>query len=130
MFGGMKIYTVHAKPDMVNAAEKPKFVREGFNLFAFLFTGLWTLYHRLWWPTAILVAVNVALIALGKRHLFPAETLTIIQVAVQILVGYMANDWLRAKLQRRGYVIVDIVAADSELRAEQRYFDRYLASAS
>jgi hypothetical protein len=43
-------------------------------------------------------------------------------------VGFQGTDWQRARLKRRGYVTADITTGDSQLRAEQRYFDRYFAA--
>lgn len=124
----MKIYTVHAKPDNKGSYEKPILLREGFNIYAFLFTFLWALYHRLWLVAAVIFCVNTAFVFLNEMHyLSPAHT-SIIQLAVNILIGFHANDWLRSALTRRGYIMADIAASDSQLRAEQRYFERYIAS--
>lgn len=128
-FGGMKIYTVHVKPG-AGGSEKPVFVREGFNWMAFLFTGLWALYQRLWWPAFFIAVFNVALITAGRHHAVSSESVSIIQLGFQVLIGYLGNDWLRARLRHRGYVMADITAADSQLRAEQRYFERYLAASA
>ena len=55
MFGLFKsqiAYTVHEQPqppaDREERAERLKFVREGFSLFAFVFPPLWMLVNRLW----------------------------------------------------------------------------------
>ncbi len=125
---GMKIYTVHVKPGVAHAQDKPIFLREGFNWMAFVFIGFWALYHRLWWQALAIVAFNIFIISLGEQHALSIESVNAIQLGLHVLVGYLANDWLRAKLQRRGYAMSDITAADSLLRAEQRYFERYLAA--
>lgn len=124
----MKIYTVHVKPGTLNAAENPVFIREGFNWLAFFFTFLWALYHRLWLIALLLLAYNMALMSLGKAHFFSAAGIGILQLAMQVFVGFHAGDWQRQALARRGYIIADIATGDSLLRAEQRYFERYLAA--
>ena len=128
-FGGMKIYTVHIKSGTSNAYEKPIFVKEGFNIFAFLFTFLWALYQRLWIVAVFIFAVNTALALISKSQFMSADVLGIVQIAFNVMVGFHGNDWIRSALTKRGYIMVDIVASDSQLRAEQRYFDRYLAYA-
>ncbi len=130
MFGGMKIYTVHIKPGAENAAQPPLFVREGFNWLAFLLTGFWALYHRLWLPLLLILAFNGTLIAAGNEQLLSRFSLLAVHMGFQVIVGFAANDWLRAKLARSGYIMADITAADSRLRAEQRYFERSLAVAA
>lgn len=127
MFHSLKIYTVHVKPGAASPQEQPVFVREGFNWMAFLFTGLWTLYQRLWWPTLFVVGFNAVLMKFGQ-HLLSSESIGIAQLGFQLLVGYLGNDWIRARLKRQGYILADITAADSQPRAEQRYFERYLAA--
>lgn len=127
MFGrGMKIYTVHVRPE-AGAEPKPVFIREGFNFFAFLFSALWALYHRLWLPGFLLLALNGALMFFVRDGLMHQEVVTVIQLGVNALVGFQANDWRRAGLARRGYILADIAAADSLLSAQQRYFERALA---
>lgn len=129
MFNRMKIYTVHIKSGAVSPYEKPVFVREGFNVFAFLFTLLWAFYHRLWLPVLLILAVNATLMMLAKNHVMSFDSASIMQMGFNVFVGFQANDWLRSGLARRGYIVADIAAADSKLRAEQRYFERYLAGA-
>lgn len=121
---GMKIYTVHIPANDQNAQEKAVFLREGFNWMAFLFTGLWALYHRLWLLVLYIVLFNVALMSLEQEAIISSSGAITIQLGFQVLVGFHANDWLRAKLAKRGYIMADISAADSLLRAEQRYFER------
>ena len=127
MFHRLKIFTVHIKPDEKQPYAQPVFVREGFNIYAFVLTFLWALYHRLWIPAAGILAINFAVLALGEIHLISAGSVAILQFMVQILVGFHANDWLRAGFAKRGYIMADVTAGDSLLRAEQRYFERYLA---
>jgi hypothetical protein len=125
----MKIYTVHIKPDGANAAEQPVFVKEGFNIWAFLLTFLWALYHRLWLPALLLLAVNLLLVFLLKHHVFAASSVGVLHLTMHYIAGSYGNDWIRARLTRLGYIMVDVAASDSLLRAEQRYFERYLAAA-
>ena len=126
MFGRLKIYTVHARPD--NAEEPPVLVREGFNFLAFLFTFLWAFYHRLWLPGFFLFLANAFLLGVGHAQIMTPESLLIIQLAFQIVVGFQANDWLRAGLARRGYAMQDVAAAANRLAAGQRYFERVLSA--
>jgi hypothetical protein len=129
IFNRMNIYTVHVKPES-GLKQKPVFIREGFNLAAFIFAAFWTLYQRLWLPSMFVVAFNLFIIFLASQPWLSPATLTVLDMGLHMVVGFMANDWLRAGMQKRGYVFADITAADSLLRAEQRYFERYLATTS
>lgn len=126
----MKIYTVHVKPGTVSPYEKPVFVSEGFNVWAFIFTLFWAIYQRMWGMSLALVALNIAFVSMGKAHILSEDSLIIVQLAVNVIIGFCANDWQRAKLAKSGYIVADISAGDSLLRAEQRYFERYLAHAA
>jgi hypothetical protein len=127
MFGRMKIYTVHIKPGTNDALEKPVFVREGFNVWAFLFTFVHALYHRLWLHALAIMTLTVLI---AESHMLSHSSIMVLQLALQLIVGFSANDWKRAALSRRGYIMTDIAASDNLLRAEQRYFERMLKPAS
>lgn len=130
MFGWMQIYTVHVMPDDIGVRQKPIFVKEGFNQFAFVLTLFWAIYHRLWVPAILMISFDILLMVLMHTHIFAPATVGIIQIAYHIFIGLHGNDWIRNGLQDRGYVLTDISAADSLLRAEQRYFERYLGQAA
>jgi bacteriorhodopsin len=127
MFHSLKIFTVHIKPGRDDAAHTPQFVREGFNIFAFAFTILWALYHRVWRLAGIIMLTNIALALLAQQGFLHQASFAVAQLAVNLLIGFHANDFHRAQLARRGYVLSDITTGDSLLRAEQRYFDRLVA---
>lgn len=129
MFHGMKLYTVHTKPASAHALDRPVFLREGFNWMAFLFTFLWAFYHRLWLFGLVIMAANVVAAMALRFGLIDQLSLMLVQFAMQFVVGFHANDALRSKMQKQGYIFQDITSGDSLLRAEQRYFDRLVASA-
>ncbi len=126
MFSQLHTYTVHRKPDDTGLNDV-RFVREGFNFFAFLFTMLWAFYYRLWLPGLILLAWQIAFMWLEKGQALHPISIALLHFAIQLVAGFCAQDWLRAKLKRQGYLIADIVTGDSRVRAEQRYFDRVFA---
>lgn len=126
---GMKIYTVHVKPGVPQAEEKPIFIKEGFNTIAFVFPLLWALFSRLWLTFVLLIIADYVLVQLFSERVLNMGPLCAIDVGIHVLVGLLGNDWRRSSLKRRGYILADVAAADSLLRAEQRYFERYLAAA-
>jgi hypothetical protein len=128
MLRGMKIYTVHIRP-IDDGDEMPLFVREGFSFFAFLFHFFWAFYHRLWKAGLMIAAAYIAVGMLGEFGILSQRGMIATQLGIQVIIGFHANDWLRAGLARRGYIMTDITTGDSLLRAEQRYFERSLATA-
>jgi hypothetical protein len=124
----LHIYTVHVNPSLPLPYEAAEFVEEGFNWKAFIFTGFWTLYHRLWWQTLAIFLFEGLLIHLAHLHSITHIGYVMINVVFHLFIGFSSNDWLRTHIKKRGYITADIVAGDSLLRAELRFFDRYFAA--
>lgn len=129
MFNALKLYTIHTKQGSDATLDKPIFIREGFNFFAFVFTFFWALYQRLWGFALVFFLANVGIVFAIRFGLLNDVSATIVQIALQVMAGFQANDFLRAKLSKKGYIFQDITSGDSLLRAEQRYFDRLVARA-
>ena len=124
----LRVYTVHINPSLPHPYEEAEFIEEGFNFRAFVFStfGLWALYHRLWLPFVFLFIFNGFLFSLSTAD-SNSIGMFAVQIGVNVIIGYLANDWLRGKLKRKGFIIADIVTGDSLISAEQRFFDRYFA---
>ncbi len=129
MFNGLKLYTVHTKSGSDHTLDRPVFLREGFNLYAFVLTFIWAFYQRLWLFGAVIFVAQMlagAALSFGVLNQF---SVMLVQFALQIMVGFCANDALRNRMQKQGYIFQDITSGDSLLRAEQRYFDRLVSAA-
>lgn len=122
----LHIYTAHIDPSKSHPYEDTEFVEEGFNWMAFFFTSLWALYHRLWWQAGIIMVYNFFMLQMVKSGNYTQFGITLIQLCIQIYIGFEGNDWLRMRLRKKGYITADIVAGDSETSAELRFYDRYL----
>lgn len=122
----MTIYTVHLRPGDALVNQKPIFIKEGFNFIALLFPVIWSFYQRLWLIGLAFIGLEVVLMLLTRGQIVSHFSIAAISAAGHFLAGFTANDWLRSRLVRQGYVLADITVADSQLRAEQRYFERCL----
>lgn len=119
-----RIYTVHVNADRTEPTERVMLVREGFSVWAFLFTGFWLLLHRLWIPCAIYLALMVYIVKGGAAIGMSELGIGIMQFALNILLGFSAHDIERWGLARRGYRMQGVVVDDSELHATQRAYER------
>lgn len=128
MIFGPKLYTVHIDPDNPPPQGTAIFIREGFNFFAFLLLPVWTLYHRLWVSSVVIILLQIGVIVLMKDQFLSPAGQDVVLFFLQVVLGFHGNDLWRAKLQRRGYIIADIAIGENLLRAEQRFFERYLAA--
>jgi hypothetical protein len=135
MFGFFKsqiAYTVHERPeppaDREERAERLKFVREGFLLFAFFLPPVWMLVNRLW-----LVLIGYLLI-LGAVHglitLFevPDHWRYYATLAINLLVGFEADALERWTLDRRSWSMVGAVSGISFDECERRFFEGWVPS--
>jgi hypothetical protein len=118
---GLRSYSV-----MVDPGAEPErgiaFVPDRFSWLAFIFTVFWALAYRLWWRALILLVVIVGLSwggdALGMRDWVVSIVLTVIA----LYVGFEAQHWRRASLERRGWYEAAVIAAPNRQEAERRYF--------
>jgi hypothetical protein len=116
-----KIYTVHEKGGLEGEVE---FVREGFSVWAFLFTFLWLWLHRAWLAGALVLGAFL-LLGLGQGALgVPAYLNVAIQFAISAGVGIFGNDFYRGALARRGFIEMGVAAGESAEEAEMRWFGK------
>src|SRR5687767_12407826 len=103
----MLTFTVHEPPkplaDRIDRAERLAFVRDGFSWSAALFTPIWLLAHRLWWPFAGYVAVQVLIALLGQTAVVHPGWLTLASLALGLLIGFEADTLRRWQLARNGW---------------------------
>ncbi len=130
----MRTYSVHHTQPTPQAtadyADGAVFVREGFAVFAFLFHFFWFLYHRMWLVFVLYLAVSVAAsVAIDLIGLNPLSGL-IAATAINLIVGFEANDLRRWTLARKGYDLIAVVRARSLIEAEEKYFSWVLAQAN
>jgi hypothetical protein len=121
----MPIWTVHAPPAAKASAEPADdlvFVREGFSWGAFLVPPIWTLRHGLWLATALWLAADIAISLVGAR--FGAAVGWPLWLGFVIWFGLEARNFRRAKLERCGWEMVDIVDARRLKDAEHRFFEK------
>ncbi len=115
----MRTYTIHSRPGERDAVV----VKEGFSWGAFLFTVLWALWHRLWLTFLALFVILLAIDAAADLLGLGEAITSIIGLAVSVWIGFSANDWRRRGLERRGYVLSAVVAAQDGDAALRRYVD-------
>lgn len=118
-----KIYTVYECPEKPDAADRVELVQEGFSFAAFLLHVLWLLYQRLWIPALAYVALLAGLGYAGEQIGISRISMAALQLLLQLMLGYVAYDLQRWRLTRRGYRFTGVVAAESVLNAQRRYYD-------
>jgi hypothetical protein len=121
----MRLYTVHLPAGPGPALfERAEFVRDGFNLFAFLFSALWCIWKGLWVSAVAMIALIIGLVALGRALGLSSEAEFWLQFVLALLFGLEASNLIRFRLRRRGYTDAGSVAADNLGDAEAIFFAR------
>ena len=89
---------------------------EGFRWGAFLFGPLWLARHRAWIPAALAAAALIGILILPG-----GVGSAVLLAALALILGLTGNDLRRWSLERRGYVLSDVVAARDEDAALARF---------
>lgn len=129
-----KTYTVYSKSESEDPLDA-HFVQEGFVIWMFVpFINLfWALQRKCWLLLTLIVFTYYVLFFTGANNDFLSSNLVLngivfsklyifLRLIVLIFLGVNANDFWRKSLERRGYEIVEIVAATNEAEAQRRYF--------
>lgn len=116
----MHLYSIHERPAK-NGGSDVIAVASGFSWLAALLPLVWFLWHRLWLGLVVYF-ILASLLGMALELAGIAEPAgMVIAVAVNFLIGAMAADYRRWTYARHGWVMRDIVLADSAWDAEQRY---------
>ncbi|TVR06171.1 MAG: DUF2628 domain-containing protein [Salinarimonadaceae bacterium] len=129
----MQVYTVHlprgATPGDPAAFERAVLVRDGFSVWAFLFSVLYFASHRHWLAAlGVFVALAGFAALVGALDLTPWATLGA-HILASSLVGLEASSLRRWSLQRRGMPLIDVVSGAGPEEAEAKACARWLARA-
>lgn len=109
----MRIWTAHVRPDTA-----PVLVREGFSWAALLFGPLWLLLHRAWLAALLAMAAGILV------GFAPGPWGGLLEAAVAVGLGLFGRDLWRWSLDRRGFLLVDLLAAPDEDTAMARLLER------
>ncbi|MDO8837548.1 MAG: DUF2628 domain-containing protein [Parvibaculum sp.] len=120
----MRIYTVHELQGAPLDGAGIVLVKEGFSFPAFAFSWIWLLWHRLWVALALWIALLVA-VSLIAQNLLGAEATAICSLALQVLLGFEANDIRRWTLERKGYRMAGLAGGGNLEEAERAFFAKW-----
>jgi|SRR5690242_16292441 hypothetical protein len=116
-----KVYTAHVR-GRGSVDRDIVFVKDGFSWGAFFFTGIWALWHRLWFFALIVFASGFAIGFVTDFLDLDPLTDAAVGLAWAVLVGYEANDARRRALASRDFDLEDIVLGQNLTQAEHRFF--------
>ena len=97
------------------------FVRDGFSVWAFLFSALWLLRYRLWLAAVVTLVLVVGLSFLDAVPGF-GPAVPILELLVGLLVGLEGPSLRIEKLRRQGWTEAAAFHADDRDEAEIVYY--------
>jgi hypothetical protein len=103
----------------IRTGAAPVLVREGFSWGALFFGPLWLAVHRAWIAAVLVAAISVLVLALAN-----GSVAAVLMVALIVLLGLSGHDLRRWSLDRRGYLLSQVVVARDELEALQSLLAR------
>ncbi len=112
----MKTYNALIKKNNKGEVEDLVLLSEGLSCKAFVFSGLWFLYHKMWKEVVALMLINFALVSFTK--IFSDLDKTLLEIAFLFVVALNANYWLCDHLKKKGYEFIGMAFGEDALSAK------------
>lgn len=127
----MAFYTVMIPPPGSGGAreeiEQARLFPETLTWPAFVLTGLWLLYKRLWLASIVFAIVWGALFYAQSQFGLNGLSAALVQTTIGFYLALEGQNLIVRKLARQGWRLADVVEARDLAEAERRYFERALA---
>lgn len=119
----MKLYSAFLKKNKEEAIEDLVLLKEGFSWSAFLFSGLWFVYHRMWKEVFALIIINFIFAAFGKSGLLSNFDLVCLELTMAVIIGLNANYWYANYLKERSYKLTGLVFGKNSIEAKINFIE-------
>ncbi len=119
----MRLYTVHVRRHDPDADSDLVLIKEGFCWPAFFLGPLWALWHRLWLAALVLLVADLGLGGVGMLLRLDGLSQGAVAVGFAAIVGFVANDLRRRRLERRRFTFAAVISAAGREAAEWRFLD-------
>jgi hypothetical protein len=123
----MKFYEVYLPKQSEDTPENAIFVHDGFSIGAAILQPFWFLYHKLWIPAAIILALHIALASVEVALGISEEIQFSFNILSALLAGFFASDIRAWALKGQGYDFTAVISGKTLIEAQQRFFDRQVA---
>lgn len=134
LFGAQRVqsYTVHERPDppndRIDRADALRFIKDGFELPAFVFAPFWLIAQQLWFGLLGYVVAAAVIIGANAYLGLPDSAAVVLIVALHLIVGFEGDAMARLDLEGRGWTSLGSVSGMNRLDCERRFLDMWLPS--
>lgn len=120
----MRLYSVFLRNHGRDTERDLVLVKEGFSWPACIFTFIWALATRMWWPAIALFTV-VILVGIGVEALGATEDVQgLMTISLAVAIGFLGNDIRRWHLDRDGFTEAGVVSGKNKEHALQRFLEK------
>jgi hypothetical protein len=98
-------------------------VKEGFSWPAFFFAFLWAVWHRLWVAALVFALAELVLNAAMFFAAPNPPAHLALSLALAAVIGHVANDFRRKKLDAQGFAFAGVVTGDDDDTALRRFLE-------
>ncbi len=119
----MQLYNVLVKKNSEEKIEDIVLIKDGFSWLAFLFSGIWFFYYRMWKELFVLIAVNFAFIFFSK--ISSGFDRALLEIAFFFLVALNANYWRIDHLKKKKYEFIGLAFGNSRVDAKLRFVESF-----
>lgn len=122
-----KVFAVYVKETDEYPMETARYIPQSFSLLAFFIPPVWAFLNNMWILGIAIMAffmLNAGAFNVG----IPDQLSFAMELGFRVWIACQASDILEWKAKRKGYVLYDIVAGESEEEAQQRLLDRTMYS--
>lgn len=117
----MQLYNVLVKKNPEGKIDDIVLLKDGFSWSAFLFSGIWFFYHRMWKDLLVLILVNFAFMFFAKISSNLDRAL--LEFSLFFLVALNANYWRMEHLKKKRYELVELVFGANSVDAKVHFVD-------
>ena len=126
----MLTFTVHEPPhppaDRIDRAESLVFVKDGFSWLAALFSPIWLLVYRLWWPLLGYVVLSLIFELVRWSGIVDSDWISLAYIGLHLLIGFEADTLRRWSLDRSDWHTLGSVSGRNAAECERRFFEEWL----
>lgn len=118
----MKIYRIFLKKTNEGIIDDLELLKEGFNIWAFVFQLFYLIYRRLW-KQSIVIFVLFSILNLLQLNFISAYIIIPIQICICIYIGFEYTDWYSQKLVNSGYQFLGYSSGNDKKEAKLKFLD-------
>jgi len=119
----MKLYSAFIKKNEAGKIEDVILLKEGFSFPAFIFNGLWFLYHKMYCEFLAIILINFSFTLF--ENLLSDFDILFLQISFIFIVALNANHWLSEHLKKKNYQFIGLIFGNDLVSAKLRFIKNF-----